>query len=857
MRDFVARTVDFCRRRATYVVVLAAIVAALTAWFALSRLGIDTDTGRLLGEDLPWRQQEMALDKAFPANVDNLAIVVDGATPELADVAAQAIDDRLTARPDLFRYTRRPDGGPFFDQQGLLLLPKDEVQQVADRLIQAQPLLGSLAVDPSLRGLLHTLDLALEGKQRGVTDGSELQQPLAALADVADNALVDLQPKPLGWSTLLTGRGDSQSDRQRFVLTQPVLDYSSLQPAERARDFIHAVGKELPHVRVRITGAIAMSDEELETVSQGMGLSSGLSFIGVMLLLLLALRSWKMIVSIIATLIVGLLLTAAFAAATVKSLNMISVAFGVLFVGIAVDFSIQFAIAYRDMRHREPDPKLAMKETGRRMARPLVLAAATIAIGFLSFLPTDYRGVRELGLIAGAGMVIALVLNLTLLPALMWRTRPHGAGARVGWAQLAAADRFLMQNRRAVLIGTAVLTLIAAALLPRLAFDFDPLHLRDPKTESVSTVLELMADPNTTPYTLDLLKPSLEAARQSVERIDKIPEVKHALWLGVFVPDDQDDKLAIIDDLRTLLGPTLSPATTSKPPSEDELRAALRNTASRLRGAGGSRQDVETRLAGALDKLAGSDSARLAAFRDAVTAGLPRTLQQVRSLLQAHKVTLETLPQDLKQSWLAADGRARVEVYPAIDAQDPKALQRFVEAVKAIEPTVSGSAVTIRESAKTIIGAFALAGVLSTIAIAAVLLFALRRASDVLRVMGPLLLAGLFTLATCAATGLELDFANIIALPLLLGIGVAFDIYFVVAWRAGRWPPLATATTRAVVFSASTTSVAFACLLLSSHPGTVGMGSLLLLELGWVLAVTLIVVPALLGPAQTVSEEGR
>jgi hopanoid biosynthesis associated RND transporter like protein HpnN len=401
-----------------------------------------------------------------------------------------------------------------------------------------------------------------------------------------------------------------------------------------------------------------------------------------------------------------------------------------------------------------------------------------------------------------------------------------------------------------------VLALIAAALVPRLAFDFDPLHLRDPKTESVSTVLDLMADPNTTPYTLDLLKPSLDAAREAVGPIEKIPEVKHALWLGVFVPDDQDEKLAIVEDLRTLLGPTLSPASTLKPPSEDELRAALRNTAAKLRGASvaGSNPGVETRLASGLEKLAGSDGARLATFRDAVTAGLPRTLQQVRALLQAHQVTLETLPDDLKQSWVAADGRARVEIYPSIDAQDPEALQRFVQAVKAIEPTVSGSAVTIRESGRTIIGAFALAGVLSTIGIAAVLAFALRRASDVLRVMGPLLLAGLFTLATCAATGLELDFANIIALPLLLGIGVAFDIYFVVAWRAGRWPPLATATTRAVVFSASTTSVAFACLLLSSHPGTVGMGSLLLLELGWVLAVTLIVVPALLGPAPQVDE---
>jgi uncharacterized protein len=846
MRDFVAQVVDWCRRRATHVIILAALVTAAATWFAFSRLTIDTDTSRLLGEDLPWRKQELALDRAFPANVDNLAIVIDGPSPELADVAAQRITDALRTRPDLFKYTRRPDGGPFFDRNGLLLLPTHEVQEVADRLIQAQPLLGSLAADPSLRGLLHTLDLALVGKQYGQTDSAELQKPLVALADVAEDALTTTEPKPLVWSTLMTGRGDTPSDRQRFVLTQPVLDYTSLQPAARAREFIHQVGDEIPQTRVRVTGSIAMSDEELETVSKGMGLSSGLSFVGVVLLLLVALRSWKMILSIVATLIVGLLLTAAFAAATVRSLNMISVAFGVLFVGIAVDFGIQFAIAYRDMRHREPDPKAAMKATGHRMARPLGLAAATTAIGFLSFLPTDYRGVSELGLVAGGGMVIALVLNLTLLPALMWRTRPHGAGARVGWAQLAGADRFLTTHRRTVLGATGVLALGALALMPRLTFDFDPLHLRDPKTEAVSTVLDLMSNPNTTPYTLDLLKPNLEAAREAVERIEKIPEVKHALWLGVFVPDDQDAKLAIIDDLRLLLGPTMTPPNVAAPPTDDELRAALRDTVEKLRAAGG---EPETRLAVSLEKLATADAPRLHAFRDAVTAGLPRTLEQIRALLQAQRVTIESIPQELRESWLSADGQARIEIYPSINAQDQEALQRFVQAVRAIEPTVSGSAVTIRESAKTIIGAFTTAGILSTIAIAVVLGVTLRRVSDVARVLGPLLLAGLFTLATCAALGLELDFANIIALPLLLGIGVAFDIYFVVAWRAGRWPPLATATTRAVVFSASTTSVAFACLLLSSHPGTVGMGQLLLLELVWVLAVTLIVVPALLGPA--------
>ena len=197
---------------------------------------------------------------------------------------------------------------------------------------------------------------------------------------------------------------------------------------------------------------------------------------------------------------------------------------------------------------------------------------------------------------------------------------------------------------------------------------------------------------------------------------------------------------------------------------------------------------------------------------------------------------------------MAADGTARIQVFPKDTSNDPAALSAFSDQVLSVAPQATGAPISIRESGKTIVGAFAEAGILSFIVIIILLALVLKSVHDVLMTLAPLVLAGLLTLATCVLLGLRLNFANVIALPLLLGIGVAFNIYFVVAWRHGQRCFLASSLTRAVIFSAATTASGFGTLWLSVHPGTASMGELLMISLGWVLVTTLFLSPALLGP---------
>jgi uncharacterized protein len=854
MGGIAARIVDACRRHAIMVAVAYLVITIVAGLYAATHLSIDTDLDKLISSDQPWRRQEAALDKAFPQNNDLLAIVIDGATPDQASDATAALAERLGQRPDLFKTIRIPGGGDFFAQNGLLFMPKQELQDFADQLISAQPLLGTLAADPSLTGVFGTLDLLAKGAAHGDVPPAELDRPFNAIASAIEAALRG-KYAPLSWQTLLSGRNAGPRELRHFILVQPVLDYDALQPGLRATRVIRAQANSLGltpdrGVRVRITGDVALSDAQLSSLSQGATFSAVLSICLLCLWLLLGLQSLRLVGAILGTLVAGLVITGGFAALAVQALNPISVAFAVLFVGIAVDFGIQFSVRYRDERFRVGGLAEALQRTGRGIGGPLSVAAAATSVGFLSFVPTNYTGVSDLGKIAGVGMLVALALNLTLLPALLVLSRTAGEQRPVGFRWAAPIDRFLLTRRKVVVFAGAVLALGAAATLPWLRFDFNPLDLQSRSAEAVSTLFDLMNDPDSTPYTIELLEPSVAQAAAIAKRLDALPEVGQTVTVDTFVPKDQDAKLAIIQDARTLLAPTLYPSSIRPPSSDQAMVTATTDFAKDVKVLASQGDAAAARLSKALDAVIARGPVILPALIQNLSGSAARRLDELRASLNPKRITLATLPAEVKDDWVTSDGRARVEVFPKGNVSKNSALVRFVDAVRQIAPDATGTPVTIQESAATVIHAFATAGIIALIAIALLLLAVLRRIGDVALVLAPLLLAGLLTLATGVLVDLPLNYANIIALPLLLGIGVSFDIYFVMRWRAGSGDLLQSSTARAILFSALTTGTAFGSLALSNHPGTAEMGKLLMLALGFTLLCTFILLPALLGPVK-------
>ena len=852
LQRLLVAVVEFSRRHAAFVVLAGAVVAGLSLLCAARYLGVSTQTELLFNQNLPWRQHQIAFDRAFPQFSNLLVAVIDARIPEEADATAAALADRLAADRVHFQRVERPGGSPFFAREGLLFLDTKTLQDLLDHTIDAQPFLGQLSADPSARGLLAALGLLGVGVKQGQADLGPYAQALEGFHRTLAEAVAG-HPEPLSWEDLLAGPVANQAGKFRFVLAQPRLNYGELQAGGAATDALRAAAADLEFVksgqaRVRLTGSVALSDEEFASVKQGMVAGTIASILLITLWLFLAVGSWRLVVPIVLTLLVGGLLTTGFAALAVGTLNLISLAFAILFIGIAVDFAIQFCVRYREVRMVYRDSQEALAETTRRVGGQILVAAAATAAGFYAFVPTDFRGVAELGLIAGSGMIIAFICTIGWLPAALTLFHPHGETAEVGFRTGKIVDMRLHRFRLPVLALFGAIAVTGAVLTPRLTFDSDPLHTKNPNTEAMRTLFDLMDNPLTNPYTIDIIEPSVQQADGVAARLKPLPLVGNVLTVDTFVPDDQKPKLAAIADAASILQPTLAPQSAAAPVTPDHLRMAIRTALKQIDPALAKLPPAHplAAIAADLHKLEGAPDAMLMAMDRALTRFLPEELDRLRNALQAEPVTLESLPSNLKRDWVLPDGRARIQVVPKPEANGSAGLHAFVSQVRAIAPEAGGSAATIVDTSATIINAFRTAAIAALVAIALILLLALRHPLDVALVLAPLLLSSLMTVVIAVALPMPLNFANIIALPLLLGVGVSFNIYFVMNWRARRHWFLGSATARAVLFSAFTTGTAFGSLALSAHPGTASMGDLLLLSLGCTLVSSLVFEPTLL-----------
>ena len=854
------KLVAWCVRWPWLVILFTLGLSGAGAYLTATRFAIDTDTNHLFAPEIPWRHNEAELFKAFPHLDDIIVVVLDGKTPEAAESAARRLHAALQGKPLLGRVWL-PDDNAFFRANGLLYLGLDEVRRTTATLIAQKEILQPLAEDPSLRGL----SAAMLANQKLVGSSERGMARLSAGLDefsTAFEAVLAGKSAGVSWEKLLSGGQPPQADpapadapppdKRRIVLIKPVIDYSALQPGADAIALVRETAKALDlaaeGVSLRLTGQVPLSDDEFATLSENMGFNTSATLVVITLILFAALRSPRLILAVLATLLAGLAMTSGLGILLIGRFNLISVAFAALFIGLGVDFGIQFATRYREERFRDDDLGRALAAAARGIGLSLSLAAISLVAGFFCFLPTDFRGVSELGLIAGLGMIIAYVATLTFLPALIYVLRPRAERRPVETTSLASVDHWIAGHRILVLALTAAAVLAGAPFLRHLSFDSNPMNLRNQKVESVSTFLDLSKDPRTAPNTIEIMAPSLDAARELSGRIAALPEVDHVTTVDSLIPGEQDAKTPLIENARYQLRTVFDPKRAAAPTDSETVKLLPANAKALRKAAGRAQPPAVTRFAAALDALAAAspetrDAARRAAFDD-----FHRLLGEAKGALQAQRVAPETLPPDLAGDWISQDGRYRIEVSPKGDGNDREVMTKFAQSVTALAPTASGPPIVVAAAGATIVRAFLFAGLYAFVAIFAILVFALRRASDVALTLGPLLLAGLMSLEAADALGLSLNFANIIALPLMFGVGVAFHIYYVIAWRKGIADMLASSLTRAIFFSALTTGTAFGSLFFSSHPGTASMGELLAVSLLFTLLAAFIVVPAFLGP---------
>jgi hopanoid biosynthesis associated RND transporter like protein HpnN len=861
LTSIVVSTVKACTRFAFLTVLIALILMVAAGFYTARHFAINTDINTLISPDLDWRKRDNQFGQAFDRERTILA-VVDAPTAELTGAARTALEQKLAGDTKHFDSVQALGAGEFFEKNGLLFLPVADVGRLTGQFEAAAPLVEILAGDPSLRGLTGALETGLAGVKRGQFKLDSTERPFSMIAQTVENVL-NTGSATFSWRELVSPKPLTDSDRRAFIEFKPILDFNALEPGKAATDAIREAARELNlaadyGARVRLTGPVPIANEEFATVQDG-AIVNGIGTVLVVLVILwMALHSPKIIFAVFVTLFIGLSITTAVGLMMVGSLNLLSIAFAVLFVGLGVDFGIQYSVRYRSERFKSNDLRAALVKAAERSAVPLSLAAMATAAGFLSFLPTDYKGVSELGKIAGAGMLVAFLSSITVLPALLNLFNPSGEKEAVGYAFLAPLDHFLEKHRVIIIVSTLLIAVAGLPLLYFLRFDFNPINLRNPHVESIATFLDLRNDPNTGANAVDVMTNSEAEAKKIEARLAQVPEVLSVRSLDSFVPEDQPAKLRLIAQGAKVLNPALNPDSVDAAPSDQENVEALKEAADSLRKTAGDAKGpgavASRRLADDLSKLAESNQATREKTEAVFITPLKIALGQLKNSLQAQPVSLKTLPPELVNSWKAKDGLIRVEALPRGDPNDNETLRKFAGAVLAAEPNAIGGPVSILKSGETIVKAFIHAGIWALVVISLLLWLTLRRITDVLLTLVPLLVAGAVTLEICVMIGMPLNFANIVALPLLLGVGVAFKIYYVTAWRTGRTNLLQSSLTRAIFFSAMTTATAFGSLWLSSHPGTASMGKLLALSLVTTLAAVLLFQPALMGKPRDIRE---
>ncbi len=873
-RRAVERWVDLARRWAVLIVLAALGLTVGLGHYTAENLELDSSTEAFVSGEVRYVAVRRAFDAALPEISDNIAVVVTGDTADLADDAASALAERLAQEPELFTLIFQPGGGRFFRRNGLLYLDLEDLTSLSDRMAQAQGLLALLAKDQSLRGLFSVLEKAVDNLDEGAVPEKSLADVFDAVADNIDAQLAG-RFSQLSWQSLMLGEDDEDAEGpfHRIVFTKPVLDYSELRPVGVPVDRIRAIAEELAltpenGVRVRMTGNQVLEDDELQSAVVGTERAGLVSLVLVSIILLVGLRSVRLTVAVVVTLLLGLVWTTGYATLAIGHLNLISVAFAVLFIGLSVDFGIHFGLRYWEERDHGSDHAEALRRAAGGAGGALSLCSVSSAIGFFAFVPTDFVGLAELGVIAGGSMFIALFANLTLLPALLTLMRPSGRTLIPRAPVSGLLQTFVQRNRRAIPIVAFLAAGASLFALPHARFDFDPLNLKDPEAESVVVLRALMADEGISPYTLCVLVPDLAAAERLAEEIDRLPGVDDAITLASFVPEDQPDKFEIIDETALFMLPVFDQQDLKALPTAAQSRTAMTALQPKLEALGatpgaGQLAAPAARLAGALARFqaetAGSD-AGLEALRTRLLAALPGRLDRLDDALSPEEVALDDLPERLRSRYLTADGRARVEVLPQDNVTELPAIVEFVNAVSAVAPDATDDAVVMVRSGEVVVGAVTEASIMAICAIVALLLLLLRSVTQTLLILVPLGLAALLTVATTVIVDLPFNFANVIVLPLMLGLGVDNGIHLVMRHRGETGADeavLKTSTPRAVVVSSLTTMVSFGSLALSPHVGTASMGKLLLISIGFVLVSTLVVLPTLLGAPQRAPSPAR
>jgi hopanoid biosynthesis associated RND transporter like protein HpnN len=751
------------------VLLAAALVSCGAAYYAFANFRLDSDTSKLVYQDAPFRRIYREFGEIFPHYEKTTLIVITSRSPDRASDAADRLAEALRASPDRYSSVYVPGGGPFYREHALLFLDVDELEEFTVRLARAQPALAALAEDPSLRGLFSQLESGIERLEDGRDLPIGFDRIAVRVSEIGEQMLAG-RHTPLSWEDEFLE--DDRGDSYRLVIVQGHEDYQETISSAGLIAGVRQLAKDLDlesegDVRIRLTGMVPLAHDEIESARDGVSLAGLISLACLTLVMVFGVRSGRVVVTMMVTVAASIVWTAAFALATVGSFNTVSLAFGVLLMGLGVDFGIHVCLRHLEVLRGGIDSRTAVVDASRSVGAAVSLCAVTSSIGFLSFLPTDYSGLAQLGAIAGGGMLMTLCATFTVTPALLAVLgTPTRRPPAFGFADPIVA--FLNRHAGKIVAASLAVAVVAVIVSLRMTFDFSTLGMRDPSSESMTTLKELQDEEILTDYTVNAVANDLDTAHALAEKLTELDEIEEVRAPESYVPLDQEEKLELIEDALLFMWPVLHVGHPESAPSPVERLAAVASLRDR---AAGLPPDAESasgpstrRLADMLGRLLETDDPEAAAadLERLLVADLDERLDWLRTVLRPVTVRFEDLPEPVRSRVVSADGRVLLAALPREDIRDVEKLRRFIERVSAIAPDATGRPVVEAGIGEIVVRAFYQAIGIALIGIGIVLWLTLRSVSDTLLVFAPLTLAAFLTIATGVVLDMPFNMSNVI-----------------------------------------------------------------------------------------------
>ena len=881
----------FAYRRSLLVISVSLVLAILSLWVTAQKLTFKTGRGDLVAKGLPYVEQYKNYREQFE-DLEGMVVVVEGKNP--ADMAgfAEALAIKLQAQSHLFSQVVYKIGTHYFRSRFLLYLNQDELQSLTRKLVDHQGFLESVNGAPGLHTLLSSINAEISSgmvdslltdflggdDEEETADAGGLSLLIRLLEEMTQHLMGETGYRS-PWQALFTGSGDSlrekgymvsENDDLLFILVVPNEDETSFtgykDAVALARQYIAETQKDFPDITVGLTGEEVISSDEMVTTQADVETASKIALTGVALLFIIAYRGVVKPLLAVFCLLLALCWTIGFTTLTIGHLNILSIVFTTILIGLGIDFGIHILERYKEERLKGNEILEALQKTVQGTGRGNFSGAITTAMAFGAMVLTDFIGIVELGWIAGWGILFCMVAMLLVLPALItleekWRKPSYAQGVRGKSAtpkQKQWVDKLF--DHYYLIIGLCtVLVLIASVSLKDLRFDYNLLNLQAKGTEAVQYEMKILESAGRSAWSAAMLADSLEEVQQKELQLKALPTVARFESISVVIPGHQEENLLTI---RKDLAPLLKELEVEPEDVAFSLKA-LNKTLKRIqfklqgREEGGDSLDpvrvAGNRLRNFLEKSQkieqGLAESRLENFSTLLFTDYRDLMDELKANAEPRLVRLEEIPPKLRERYISKKGKYVIHIYPSVDIWDLDERRKYLNDLRSVDPNVTGTAVHMFESTRLMTEGYVKGGLYAMTAIIIYLFFLFRNARTVFFVLLPVLAGSIWTVGVMELIGLKLNMANLVILPLILGVGVVNGIHITHRYREEEdkhASVLGKSTGQAVVLSSFTTMIGFGSLMVADHSGVCSLGLVLTIGVFNCLIASITFLPALL-----------